>query len=57
MAKIISYIKGSGLSGGIAINEYAGETNYIAVTVSNSKSYKTLKGAEKFMIKNGYEKN
>lgn len=28
---------------------------YIAITYTTSKSYKTLKGAERFMKKRGYE--
>lgn len=49
--EIIDYIKrGSKEStGAIIINVYGGRTEYIAVTVSTSKTYKTLKGAEKMM--------
>lgn len=56
--EIIDYIKrGSKEStGAIIINVYGGRTEYIAVTVSTSKTYKTLKGAEKMMEFFEYDK-
>ena len=42
--------------GAIIINVYGNEKEYIAVTISTSKTYKTLKGAEKMMSFFGYDK-
>lgn len=36
-------------TGSIAINVYNGKTTYIAVTLSTSKTYKSLKKAEAMM--------
>ena len=48
---IIDYVKRRSKEnkGAIIINVYGGKTEYIAVTISTSKTYKTLKGAEKMM--------
>lgn len=54
MQSVIKYHKGKALSGAISIVEYAGNVSFIAVTAGASKTYKTFKGAEKFMLKNGY---
>ncbi|WP_195531858.1 hypothetical protein [Bacteroides finegoldii] len=57
MKAIIDYKKeNSELTGSIMINEYASKTTYIAVTASASKTYKSLKGAEKFMAEYNYKK-
>lgn len=50
------YIKGKENKGSIMENTYAGEVSYIAVTISSSKTFKSVKGAEKYMSKFGYEK-
>ena len=55
MTMMIEYSRGTS-KGGISDNTYAGEKTYIACTATNSKTFKTLKGAEKFMAKNGYER-
>lgn len=49
--EIIDYKKRNSkeTTGAIIINVCGGKTEYIAVTVSTSKTYKTLKGAEKMM--------
>lgn len=56
--EIIDYVKrGSEENTGvIIINVYGGKTEYIAVTVTTSKTYKTLKGAEKMMDFFEYDK-
>ena len=41
---------------GITINNYAGNTNFIAVTLSESKPFKTEKGADKWLKSKGYER-
>ena len=51
----IDYERGTS-KGGITINNYAGVTTYIAVTIATSKTFKSLKGAEKFMTDRGYKK-
>lgn len=57
MRVIIDYKKeNSELTGSILVNEYAGKTTYIAVIASASKTYKTLKGAEKLMAEYNYKK-
>ena len=57
MKAIIDYKKeNSELTGAIIVNEYAGKTTYIAVIASASKTYKTLKGAEKFMNEYNHKK-
>lgn len=57
MKAIIDYKKeNSELTGSIMVNEYAGQASYIAVTASASKTYKSLKGAEKFMAEYNYKK-
>lgn len=48
--KIIDYKRGND-EGGILIN---GKDQYIAVTVSTSKKYKSLRGAQKFLESYGY---
>jgi hypothetical protein len=50
----INYERGTS-KGGITINNYSGVT-YIAVTAAASKTFKSLKGAEKFMAERGYKK-
>lgn len=49
--EIIDYAKRGSKenTGAIIINVYGGKKEYIAVTVTTSKTYKTLKGAEKMM--------
>ena len=56
--EIIDYKKRNSkeTTGAIIINVYGGKKEYIAVTVSTSKTYKTLKGAEKMMDFFGYDK-
>lgn len=49
--KIIDYAKAD-LKGSIMVN---GESGFIAVTASKSKTFRSMKGAVKFMSKNGYE--
>lgn len=43
--------------GAIMIDVYGSEKAYIAVTISTSKTYKTLKGAERMMESFGYKKS
>lgn len=49
--EIIDYKKRNSAenTGAIIINVYGGRTKYIAVTVSTSKTYKSLKKAEAMM--------
>ena len=49
--EIIDYVKRGSKenTGAIIINVCGGKTEYIAVTITTSKTYKTLKGAEKMM--------
>lgn len=56
--EIIDYAKKGSKenTGAIIINVYGGKTEYIAVTVTTSKTYKTLKGAEKMMEFFEYDK-
>ena len=56
--EIIDYAKRGSKEdkGAIIINVYGNEKEYIAVTISTSKTYKTLKGAEKMMKFFGYER-
>jgi ribosomal protein L25 (general stress protein Ctc) len=56
--EIIDYVKRGSKenTGAIIINVYGGKTEYIAVTVTTSKTYKTLKGAEKMMKFFEYDK-
>ena len=49
-----NYIKGKSNKGGIMENIYAGQKSYIAVTVATSKTFKSLKGAQKYMAKFDY---
>lgn len=58
MKAIIDYKKeNSELTGAIMVNECGnGQCTYIAVIVSASKTYKSLKGAEKFMSERNYKK-
>ena len=44
----------NGNKGAVARNEYGGQVEYIAVTATTSKSFKTEKGARKFMERMGY---
>jgi hypothetical protein len=48
------YIKNENLEGGIFDNTTKAITSYRACTATTSKSFKTLKGAQKFMSDNGY---
>ena len=48
------YVKG-GNKGSIAENIREGYTTYIAVTSTSSKTFKSLKGAERFMTKLEYK--
>lgn len=51
--KIIDYEwKELDLKGSIMVN---GEKSYIAVTATVSKTFRSMKGAEKFMTAKGYE--
>lgn len=56
--EIIDYVKKNSKEdkGAIMIDVYGSEKAYIAVTISTSKTYKTLKGAEKMMKFFGYKK-
>lgn len=56
--EIIDYVKRGSKenTGAIIINVYGGKTEYTAVTVTTSKTYKTLKGAEKMMEFFEYDK-
>ena len=56
--EIIDYVKRGSKEdkGAIIINVYGNEKEYIAVTISTSKTYKTLKGAERMMDFFGYDK-
>lgn len=60
MNDIIDYKKAVSTSnaptGAIMINNYLGKPTYTAVTVSTSKTFKSLKGAENFMSEFGYIK-
>ena len=49
--EIIDYKRGNA-EGGILIN---GKDQYIAVTVSTSKKFKSLRGAQKFLESYGYK--
>lgn len=42
------------LTGSIVIKEEGEKTSYTASTASTTKVYKTLKGAQNFMVKSGY---
>ena len=53
--KTIDFKRGTS-EGGITINNYSGVVTYIAVTIAASKTFKSLKGAEKFMADRGYKK-
>jgi len=48
----INYERGTS-KGGIIINNYS-DVTYIAVTAAASKTFKSLKGSEKFMAERGY---
>ena len=56
----IQFVKGKNYSKeinvGITVNVYAGVTSFIATTYSASKTFKTEKGAEKWLAKLGYER-
>ena len=56
--EVIDYIKRGSKenTGAIIINVYGSKKEYIAVTVTTSKTYKTLKGAEKMMEFFEYDK-
>ena len=56
--EIIDYVKRGSKEdkGAIIINVHGGKKEYIAVTISTSKTYKTLKGAEKMMEFFEYDK-
>ena len=55
MKAIIDYKKvNSELTGAIMVNGYNGNFSYIAV--SSSKTFKSMKGAEKYMAKFNYAK-
>lgn len=60
MKGFVQYAKGKDYADkirvGIAINEYAGKTSFIATTYSTSKTFKTEKGANKWLNKMGYER-
>ena len=50
MKAIIDYKRvNSELTGAIMVNEYNGNLSYIAVTASSSKTFKSMKGAEKYI--------
>lgn len=56
----IEFIKGSKIDNeincGISVNNYGGQTTFIAVTYSESKTFKTESGAEKWLNKMGFER-
>lgn len=56
--EIIDFVKRGSKEGkgAIIINVYGNEKEYIAVTISTSKTYKTLKDAERMMDFFGYDK-
>lgn len=56
--EIIDYAKRGSKDdkGAIIINVYGSKKEYIAVTISTSRTYKTLKGAEKMMDFFEYDK-
>jgi hypothetical protein len=58
MNTYIEYKKGKkqDIKTGITVNEYAGQTNFIAVTQSQSKTFKTEDGADKWLAKQGYDR-
>lgn len=57
MKAIIEYKKSkSELEGAITVNSNCGRDSFIAVTASSSKTFKSMKGAEKYMNSFGYFK-
>lgn len=58
MKYFVEYRKGKkqDIKTGITTNEYAGQISFIAVTQSQSKPFKTEKGADKWLVKMGYER-
>lgn len=57
MESIIDYKKvNSEETGSIIVNEHNGNISYIAVTISSSKIFKSMKGAEKYMAEFNYVK-
>ena len=54
MRIIKHFIKGEN-EGHIVENNYGGEITYTAVAAVDSKDYKTLKGAENFLKRLGYQ--
>lgn len=57
MESIIDYKKANSEStGSIIVNKYGGNLSYIAVTASSSKTFKSMKGAEKYMAEFNYVK-
>jgi len=56
MMKIVKYYKNANKAGNEGSIAYIENNRYLAVTKVDSKTYKTLKGAEKFMSKYGYIK-
>ncbi|WP_026881446.1 hypothetical protein [Clostridium akagii] len=55
MRIVNEYIKG-GNKASITENIHLGKIIYIAITASSSKIFKSLKGAEKYMIRFEYKK-
>ena len=51
MKTIATYVK-SDLKGSVMCN---GEKSYIAYAVTKSKTFKTAKGADAFMVRNGFK--
>lgn len=54
---IAQFNKGKSLNAGAIIEtEYGGKISYIAVGLGFSRKFKTTKGAERYLIKLGYER-
>lgn len=58
MEGFVEYKKGKkqDIKTGITVNKYSGQTSFIAVTQSQSKTFKTEKSADKWLTKIGYER-
>lgn len=49
-------LKGGSNKGIVSLQNIGAEQKFLACTATRSKSFKTFKGANKFMIDNGYVK-
>ena len=52
--KTYNYIKKNGNEGWISINNTSAGQRFFAVTACESKMFKTIAGADRFMTKRGY---